>query len=64
MHNIKNILEQNTISFNKEYEKFATGNKLFKHIEELRSFGIQSTSKKEGKKLNEIKIHDDFLQQD
>ena len=34
---------------------------LFKQIEELRSFGIQATNKKEGKKLNEIKIHEDFL---
>lgn len=58
---IKTILEETTMSFNKEYDKLATGSKLFKQIEELRNFGIQTTTKKEGKKLNEIKIHQDFL---
>lgn len=61
LYKIKTILEDSTASFNKEYDKLSTGSKLFKQIEELRNFGIQTTSKKEGKKLNEIKIHQDFL---
>jgi len=61
LYKIKTILEQNTDNFNKEYEKLSSNNKLFKQIEDLRNFGIQTNSKKEGKKLNEIKIHQDFL---
>ncbi|MBR5304076.1 MAG: DNA recombination protein RmuC [Candidatus Gastranaerophilales bacterium] len=61
LYKIKTLLEDSTANFNKEYDKLATGSKLFKQIEELRNFGIQTTSKKEGKKLNEIKIHHDFL---
>lgn len=58
---VKTLLEENMVLFNKEYAKMSTGSKLFKQIEELRNFGIQTTSKKEGKKLSEIKIHHDFL---
>ncbi|MBQ4647198.1 MAG: DNA recombination protein RmuC [Candidatus Gastranaerophilales bacterium] len=61
LYKIKTILEQNTDNFNKEYEKLSSNNKLFKQIEDLRNYGIQTNSKKEGKKLNEIKIHQDFL---
>lgn len=61
LYKMKSILEENTLNFNKEYEKLSKNNKLFEQIEELRKFGIQTTSKKEGKKLNEIKIHQDFL---
>lgn len=61
LYKIKEAIEENTLKFNKEYEKLSSNNKLFKQIEELRSFGIQATNKKEGKKLNEIKIHEDFL---
>lgn len=64
LHKIKTILEQNTLDFNKEYEKLSSNNKLFKQIEELRNYGIQASAKKEGKKLNEIKIHEDFLNHD
>lgn len=61
LHKIKMILDENTQNFNKEYEKLSSNNKFFRLTEELRELGIQTTSKKEGKKLNEIKIHQDFL---
>ncbi len=61
LYKIKEIIEENTLKFNKEYEKISSNTKLFKQIEELRNLGIQTTSKKEGKKLHEIKIHQDFL---
>jgi len=61
LYQIKKTMEENTLSLNKEYEKMAK-NKLFNLTEELRTYGIQSINKKQGKKLNEIKIHGDFLQ--
>ena len=61
LYKIKVLMEENYQNFNKEYEKLAQNNKLFKLTEELREYGIQTISKKQGKKLNEIKIHQDFL---
>ena len=61
LYKIKVLMEENCQNFNKEYEKLAQNNKLFKLTEELREYGIQTNSKKQGKKLNEIKIHQDFL---
>ncbi len=61
LYKIKVLMEENYQNFNKEYEKLAQNNKLFKLTEELREYGIQTNSKKQGKKLNEIKIHQDFL---
>ena len=61
LYKIKVIMEENYQNFNKEYEKLSQNNKLFKLTEELREYGIQTNSKKQGKKLNEIKIHQDFL---
>ena len=61
LHKLKELLEETTLNFNKEYDKITKQNKFFKQIEELRNLGIQTNFKKEGKKLNEIKIHEDFL---
>jgi len=58
---MKNVLEENNERFKKEYEKMTKNNSFFKNVEDLRSFGIQTSNKKEGKKLSEVKIHDDFL---
>ena len=59
--NIKNILEENLSSFNKEYNKMTQDNKFFKLTEDLRILGIETTKKRVGKKLSEVKIHNDFL---
>ncbi len=61
LYKIKTSMEENYQNFNKEYDKFAQNNKLFKLTEELRNCGIQANSKKQGRKLSEIKIHQDFL---
>ena len=61
LYKIKTALEENTKLFNKEYEKLSKTNKLFTLTEELRNLGIQTKTKKIGKKLDEIKIHEDFL---
>ena len=61
LHKLKTMLEENYLNFNKEYEKISTNNKLFKFAQELADCGIEGTSKKVGKKLDEIKIHQDFL---
>ena len=55
-------MEENTRNFNKEYEKL-TNDKIFKTTQELKELGIQSSNKKNGRKLDEIKIHKDFLKQ-
>ena len=60
IYKIKSNLEECVSSFAKEYDKLSS-NKLFKMTEEMREYGIQATSRKIGKKLNEIKIHDSFL---
>lgn len=60
LYNIKKTIEENALTFNREYEKLSS-NKLFKLTEELRTYGIQATTKRNGKKLDEIKIHNDFL---
>ncbi|MBQ8634759.1 DNA recombination protein RmuC [bacterium] len=62
IYNFKKTLDENNEIINREYEKFCKNNKFFKLTQELRNCGIQATSKKQGKKLNEIKIHDNFLQ--
>lgn len=61
LYDMKNVLEQNNERFKKEYEKITQNNSFFKNIEELRSYGIQANHKRTGKKLDEITIHDDFL---
>lgn len=61
LYEMKNVLEENNERFQKEYEKITQNNSLFKNIEELRNFGIQTLNKRIGKKLDEVKIHDDFL---
>lgn len=61
LYKIKTMLDENTQNFNKEYEKLSKTNNLFKLTQELRSCGISPSSIKNGKKLNEIKIHEDFL---
>lgn len=61
LYEMKNVLEENNERFQKEYEKITQNNSLFKNIEELRNFGIQTLNKRIGKKLDEVKIHYDFL---
>lgn len=61
LYKIKQLADENMQNINKEYEKLTNNNKLFKLTEELRNCGIQTNSKKQGKKLNEIKIPDNFI---
>ena len=61
LYKMKTTLEETSINFNKEYEKISSNNKLFKLTQELKECGIQATTRKNGKKLDEIKIHEDFL---
>lgn len=61
LYEMKNILEENNNRFKKEYEKITQNNSFFKCVEELRNCGIQAANKRTGKKLSEVKIHDDFL---
>ncbi len=58
---MKTTLEQSTVDFIKEYDKIAKNSALFTQIETLREYGIQIDSRKNGRKLDEIKIHSDFL---
>ena len=61
LYEIKKQLEENTLKFNKEYEKITSDNKLFKYTQKLKEYGIQSSLKRDGKKLAEISIQNDFL---
>ncbi len=61
LSNIKKQLDLSYQNFNKEYEKMIS-NKLFQNIEQLKSYGIQSSSKKTGRKISEITIEKEFLQ--
>ncbi len=61
LYKIKQQLNENTQQFNKEFENITKENKLFKAVEDLRKYGIQTSNKKLGKKLDEIKIHQEFL---
>lgn len=61
LYKIKQLADENMQNINKEYEKLTNNNKLFNLTEELRNCGIQTNSKKQGKKLSEIKIPDNFL---
>ena len=58
---IKEILNDQTTLFNKEFDKISKENKLFKTAEKLRNYGIQTQDKRTGKKLSEIKINSEFL---
>ncbi len=58
---IKEILNENTDNFNKEFEKITKENYFFKTAEKLREYGIQTSNKRMGKKLDEIKINSEFL---
>lgn len=62
LYKIKQLADENMQNITKEYEKIANNNKLFKLTEELRAYGIQTNSRKEGRKLSEIKIPNNFLQ--
>jgi len=57
---VKAVLNENTELFNKEFEKIKESN-IFKMTENLRNYGIQTSNKKIGKKLDEIKINSEFL---
>jgi len=61
LYNLKCTLEENTKNFNKEFEKITNNNKIFKTIEQLKEYGIDLKIKKNGKKLEEIKINENFL---
>lgn len=61
LYKIKETLEENILNFNKEFDKFSKNNKIFRLAQELKEYGIEPTTKKTGKKLNEITIHQDFL---
>ena len=61
LSNMKNTLNNLNDAFNKEFDKLQSDNKLFCAAEELRNYGIQAQNKKQGKKLNEIKIDEAFL---
>ena len=62
LYGIKQVIEQNTQNFNKEYENFKNNTKLFKTVEELRNYGIQPIMQKSGKKQEELTISKTFLE--
>lgn len=62
IYQFKKAYDENQKLLEKEYENLTKNNKLFKNIELLREYGIQAKTVKIGKKLDEIKIHQDFLQ--
>lgn len=57
---IKENMEKNMNDFYKEYNKI-TSDKLFKLTCELKEYGIQTKIKKEGRKIAETELHNDFL---
>ena len=57
---VKNLMMQGLEIFNKEYDKISS-DKLFRITQELKDCGISSSSKREGKKLVNVSIHQDFL---
>ncbi len=61
MANLKKLITDFNISFEKEYEKFALESKLFKVTQELRDFGISAFPKKIGKKIENVEISEEFL---
>lgn len=58
---IKNMVDDFTVQFNKEYEKVSKENKIFKLANELNQLGVNSKLKKEKSKLIEAKIEEEFL---
>ena len=60
LNDVKISLEENIEKFNKEYKKI-TSSKLFSYIEQLKTYGIEATEHKVGRKNQEINIHKDFL---
>ena len=61
MTNLKNLITEFNLSFEKEYQKFSSDNKLFKVTQELKDFGISTLTKKVGKKIENTEIVDEFL---
>ena len=59
---MKNLLNESAQKFNREYEKIASNNKFFKAVNALKSYGIETTTKKTGRKTNEVTINQDFLE--
>ena len=62
LYQLKKTFDENQTLLNKEYENLIKNSKLFKNIELLREYGIKAKTKRMGKKLDEIKIHQNFLQ--
>ncbi len=58
---IKDMLNESTDLFNKEFNKLTKENHLFKLTEQLRQYGIKTANKRTGKKLDEVKINSEFL---
>lgn len=58
---IKEQMENSISLFDKEYKKISQDNKIFKAACQLKEYGIKPLNKKNGKKLDEIEIHSDFL---
>ncbi len=61
MANLKKIVSEFNLSFEKEYEKFISDSKIFKVTQELKDYGISTFSKKVGKKIENVEIVDEFL---
>ena len=61
LYKIKQQINESNELFNKEFEKITSENKIFKITQELKKMGIEATSKKQGKKLNELEINKEFL---
>ena len=49
--NLKQIINQNTETFNKEFEKFSENSKIFKETQKLKDFGLEAKNKKIGSNL-------------
>lgn len=58
---IKATMEENCAKFQKEYDKMVEGSKLFKYVENLKNYGIEEKTKKEGRNFKKISIHEEML---
>ena len=61
LYNLKQIINQNTETFNKEFEKFSANSKIFKETQKLKEFGLEAKNKKIGSKISTNEIQEEFL---
>ncbi len=61
LYNLKQIINQNTETFNKEFEKFSENSKIFKETQKLKDFGLEAKNKKIGSKISTNEIQEEFL---